>query len=391
MSQVPRRVGCTINGQAVTSASYSCDLNGQASWSATVPGRTSLSPAASSTTLIAGGWQSPPLIGITSESQTSPPTTTFSGCDLWTYKLSATGISMPTFKGMPASFILAAIGARVGVSISGGPGAIIPEFEVQATSPLLEYVTRIARDYGMVYAVRANGIELLTPSPADSIPGFSEAVRITERLSLGELTTGVRVKGKRKQDGRFEFQADKAGTFNGSMGDGVAVPGLTLQVENTVGHVVYAVAYDKKGAVCGKWIFDTTYAPPLPPIGSSDPATEMYFGVAPPASDPSATGIACKLIVMSASGPYGPPFECSLDGSNPTGREKLLLVESTLYPDSASVPLQAMLDVANMGVHTYEAELAFNPSIELSSSISSVSWSVGQGAPTTSVRGFLKI
>lgn len=382
----------TLDGLPVISAEYTSTLSGQVTWSATVDGYHALSPSSATHTLSIDGWTSPPLIGLTSEATTNPPSTTYSGSDLWTYKMSASGLTMPTFTGQTAAAIVQAIGTQAGVTIDTNAwflgGTIVPEYNVQAGTSLLEFVTRLLRDFPCGYRVRPDGLQLVNFTPLETydVAHKPNVTGVRESLNLSDITTGVRVRVKRKDIPKFELVASgPPGRYTGSIAPGFPLNALTITTQNVRGILRYIIAYDANGAVCGAFAYDIGGDPyNLPPVVSTLPAVTLGYETHPGYLSP-VQDTYVKITVTAGAYTYGAPFEVSYDIWNQTGREKLLQIDSTLFPDSLSVKVGQLVTWANMHVHTITYDTPINPYQEVGGSVISHSMNIGRGAPMSSV------
>ena len=377
----PYVVGATFNGMPVTSVSYSSKINAQVHWSVTVDGIQDLGSGidVKTGTLQIGGWTSPPLAVLSAQASVGgAPTTTFSGSDYYTFRLSSPGITMTTFFDQTVQTVLTTIGTQAGVSVScTGPetsfgstsvlGSYIEQFEVQAGSSLLGHISKICKDYGMNYVVTLDGISVFQgfhgTAPSDLfVTGMSHT------RNIKEMRTKLVMKKKSKYNTTYALKWDKSGIFTGSFNPPLALSTIRYTEIPVAGHVGYIAYYDGS-SLAGYVVLDAAHTPSFPPLTSSGKADSVVYDVVPNPSPFDTVVPKGELFIYGR--PYGVnsrydiTFELIGGDSAQQSPDRIEIVESNLWQnaDVAHTVMQYLFEDMNRSADGYSISCAADTSV----------------------------
>lgn len=346
----PYTVEATFNGMPVTNVTYSCKINSQVQWSVTVDGIQDLGSGINvpTGTLQIGAWTSPPLAVLSADASVSgAPTTTYSGSDLYTYRLSSPGITMTTFFDSSIATIVQTIADRVGVTITvdgdpltviGNPlfGERVEQFEVQAGSSLLEFISRLCRDFGLNYVVTGSGITLFQGFYSGSSVSDLLVTGMSHKRSTKDIKTKMVLRKKSKYSAVTSLKWDKSGIFTGTFSTPLAVSTIRYTEVAVAGHVGY-IAYFSGNNLCGYVVLDANNTPPFPPLTASASADNLVFSVVP--NPYPFDGVMPKGELFVYGRPYGlsayydVTFELILGDATEQHTDRISVIESSLWPN----------------------------------------------------------
>jgi hypothetical protein len=301
----PQKLECTLDGMPVIQASYANKLNSQVTWSAKLNGivdpGTGINPRI--VTLRCGDWTSMPLVVLSASVEAMPPTTTFTGTDIFSWQMSATYQTMPTFLNSTGVEILQAMAAKVGVNISGGPTYPIEQFEIQVGGSMNEYLGRICKDFAYNYLITPNGVQLFQGNTGDSTT-INGVVSLSRTRNLKDLKSIIVLKKKSRYTTRYEFSWNTTGVFTGSFSTPLDLNSIRYIEEAVSGHVGY-IAYFTGNLLSGGAVLDELNTPPFSTWGGvhgTNEITSVTFDVVPNPPPFDTVPASGKLVV------YGRPY-----------------------------------------------------------------------------------
>lgn len=408
--EAPEIVNVHLGGVPVLEASYANKLNSQVTWSAKLEGIHDVGSGTTPkiVTLSCGGWTSMPLVVMSASVEAMPPTTTMSGTDIHSFKMSALNQTIPSFLNQTGSYILSQIGSKAGVTVTGGPNYPIEQFEVQVGGVLSEFLSRICKDFAYNYVVLPTGIHVFQGSYGSS-PTINHVVSMSRTRNLKDLKTRIILRKKSRFTEKYEFRWDRSGVYTGSFSTPLDVSTIQYIQNPVAGHVGY-IAYFEGTKLAGYVVLDADNTPPFPPLQSSGPVDSLTFDVVPSeppfdTTQPSGT-ITFFGRPAQLSGTYDITFETSYPVPGVTNivqtviADKKMVVESSLWANKAVADaiIQYMFQDMNRSCDGYNVTCAIYPSLlpgsmvtiptdfmTATGRIEGVSWSYGGGAPTTSI------
>ena len=406
----PEIVNISLDGSPVLEASYSNKLNSQVTWSVKLEGIHDVGSGTTPkiVTLSCGSWTSMPLVVMSASIEAMPPTTSMSGTDIYSFKLSALNQTIPSFLDQTGAYILSQIGNKAGVTITGGPPYPIEQFEVQVGGVLSEFVGRICKDFAYNYAILPTGIHVFQGYYGSS-PTINHVVSMSRTRNLKDLKTRIILRKKSRFTEKYEFRWDRSGVYTGTFSTPLDVS--TIQyIQNPVsGHVGY-IAYFEGTKLAGYVVLDADNTPPFPPLQSAGPVDSLTFDVVPSEPPFDTTQPSGTITFFGRPAQLGGVYDITFEESFPIPgvtnivqtviADKKLVVESPLWANRAVAQaiIRYMFQDVNRSCDGYNVSCAIAPSIlpgcsvtipteymTATGRIEGVSWSYGGGAPTTTI------
>lgn len=337
----PYTVDVTFNGMPVTNVTFSNKINAQVQWSVTMDGAQDLGTGIEvmTGTLQIGGWTSPPLAVLNADAVSVAPTTTYSGSDLYTYRMSAPGITMTTFFDTAIGTILQTIANRVGVTITTSGDIMserVEQYEVQAGGTLLDLMSRLCRDFGLNYVVIPTGIHIFQgfygSAPADLfVTGMSH------NRNIKDMKTKLVMRKKSKYSTVASLKWDKSGIFTGSFSTPIELSTIQYTEIPVAGHVGY-IAFFEGNNLSGYVVLDPDNTPPFPPLTGGNAIDNLTFDVVP--NSPPFDTIMPKGELYVYGRPYGlnsyyaVTFEMVLGNVAEQSTDRISIIDSSSWPNT---------------------------------------------------------